>query len=156
MQCISCLCMELLLCIFSILVLHFSFCICARIMINVRLFLFSFSSDNWFFLEFFLEYCKENSETCKNFQTGFVVNKNVKISFWPAALVKNRHKMHYHREFTCKRDITLADPRRKIGCCLEYKYLLWKFSLQIFFILHQLHFHANKVKFITFLKIYIF
>ena len=27
--------------------------------------------------------------------------------------MKNRHKMHYHREFTCQRDVTLADPRRK-------------------------------------------
>ena len=29
--------------------------------------------------------------------------------------------MHYHVEFTCKRDITLADPRRKIGCSWGHK-----------------------------------
>ena len=58
--------------------------------------------------------------------------------------------MHYHREFTCKRDVTLADPQRKISCSLGYKYLWWKFLLQIFFILYQLHFHANKLKFNAF------
>ena len=63
--------------------------------------------------------------------------------------------MQYHRGFTCKRDITLADPRRKIGCSLGYKYLSWKFLLQICFI-HQLHFHANRVKINAFLKIHIF
>ena len=92
----------------------------------------------------------------QNFLTSFVVNKNIKIIFVPAALVKNRNKMHYLRELTCKTDITLADPRRKIGCSLGYKYHLLKFSLQIFFILHQLHFHVNKVKCNTFLKIHIF
>ena len=77
-------------------------------------------------------------------------------SCWSAAPVKNRHKMHYHREVTCERDVTLADPPRKIDCSLGCKYLSWKFLLQIFFILHQLHFHANKVKFNAFLKIHIF
>ena len=57
----------------------------------------------------------------------------IKIGFWPAAPVKNQHKIHYHREFTCKRDITLADPQRKIGCSLGYKYLSWNCLLQIFF-----------------------
>ena len=108
------------------------------------------------FLEFLHEYCKEKSETCTKFKTSFVLTKNIKIRFWPASLVKNRHKMHYHREFTCKRDVTLADPRRKIGCSLGYKYLSWKFLLQIIFILRQLHFHANKIKFNAFLKIRIF
>ena len=108
------------------------------------------------FWEFLHEYCQEKSETCTKFLTSFVVTKNIKIGFWPAAPVKNRHKMHYHREFTCKRDVTLADPRRKIGCSLGYKYRLWKFLLLIYFILHQLHFHANKVKFNAFLKIHIF
>ena len=60
--------------------------------------------------------------------------------------------MYYHREFTCKRDETLADPRRKISCSLGFKNLSWKFLLQIIFILPQLHFHANKVKFNAFLK----
>ena len=118
---------------------------------EIELFLFSHSSDNGF-LEFLHEYCKEKCETCSKFKTSFVVTKNIKIGFWPASPVKNRHKLHYHREFTCKRDITLADPWRKIGCSLRYKYLLWKFLLQIFFILHQLHFHANKVNFNAFFK----
>ena len=31
--------------------------------------------------------------------------------FWPAAFVKNQPKKHHHfREFTCKRDITFANP----------------------------------------------
>ena len=96
------------------------------------------------FLEFLHEYCKEKSETCTKFLNNFVVNKNIKIGFWPAAPVNNRHKIHCHREFTCKRDITFADPRCKMGCSLGYKYFSWKFLLQIFFILHQLHFHAKK------------
>ena len=104
------------------------------------------------FLEFLHEYCKEKSETCTQFQTNFVVTKNIKIGFWPASPWRNRHEMHYHREFTCKRDVTLADPRCKIGCSFWYKYISWKFLLQIFFVLHQLHFHANKVKFNAFFK----
>ena len=108
------------------------------------------------FWDFRHEYCKGKSETCTQFETSFVVTKNIKIGFRPAAPVKNQHKMHYHREFTRKRDVTLADPRRKMGCSLGYKYLSWKFLLQIFFILHQLYFHANKVKLIAFLKICLF
>ena len=81
------------------------------------------------FLDFLNVYCKEKSETCTKFYTSFVVTKNLKISFWPAVLVKNQHKMLYHRKFTCKRDITLADPWRKIGCSLVYKYRSWEFFL---------------------------
>ena len=92
------------------------------------------------FFEFLRECWKEKSETC----------------FWPAAPVKNWLKMNYHRELTCKRDKTLDNPRCKISWSSAYKYLSWKFLMQTFFILHQLYFHANKVKFNAFLKIYIF
>ena len=68
------------------------------------------------FLEFLHEYCKEKSETSTKFKSSLVLTKNIKIRFWPASPVKNRHKMHYHREFTYKREVTLADARRKIGC----------------------------------------
>ena len=98
---------------------------------------FNYSSSHivqiTYFLEFLHEYCKEKSETCTKPQTSFVVTKNIEIGFWPASLVKIRHKTHYHREFTCKRDITLVDPWRKIGCSLGYRYLSWKFLRQIFF-----------------------
>ena len=75
------------------------------------------------FLEFFYEYCKEKSDICTKFSTSFVVTKNIKIGFLSAAPVKNWHKMHYHREFACERDITLANPQRKIDRSLGYKYL---------------------------------
>ena len=55
-------------------------------------------------------------------------------------------------EFTCKRGLT----RCKICCSFRYKYRTWKNLLQIFFILCQLHFYANKVKLNYFLKIHIF
>ena len=61
--------------------------------------------------------------TIGNWSLWLLCPKNIKIGFSLAAPVKNLHKMHYHSEFTCKGDITLADPRRKIGCSLGYKYL---------------------------------
>ena len=68
---------------------------------------------------------RQKSESCTNFKTSFAVTKNItkNVFFLLAAPVKNRHKMHYHREFTCKRDITLAGPRSKFGCCFGYKYI---------------------------------
>ena len=39
--------------------------------------------------------------------------------------------MHYHKEFTCKRDVTLANPIHKICCSFGYMYLSRKFLLQI-------------------------
>ena len=65
--------------------------------------------------------------------------------------------MHYHREFTCKRDITLANPQHKICCSLGYKYFLWKFLLQIFVYSWSASFSCKyKVKFNAFLKNHIF
>ena len=61
---------------------------------------------------------RKNLILAQIFKLVFVVTKNIKIGVQPAAPVKNWHKMHYHREFTCKRDITLANPRHKIGCSL--------------------------------------
>ena len=62
----------------------------------------------------------------------FLLTKNIKIGFWPAAPMTNRHKMHNQSEFTCKRDVTLAVPRCKIGCSLGYMYLSWKFCCKYF------------------------
>ena len=107
------------------------------------------------FLEFLHIYCKEKSETSTKSWTSFVVTKNIGISFWPAALVKNQHKRHFHREFTCKRDITLPDPWRKLSCILGVHVPFVTIFAANIFILHQLHFHANKVKFYAFLKIHI-
>ena len=64
-------------------------------------------------------------------------------------LWRHSTKCNYHREITCKTEVTLANPRRKICWSLVYKYmyLSWKLLLQIFFNLHQLHIHPNKLKF---------
>ena len=62
------------------------------------------------FREFLHEYCKGKSETFTKILTCLVR----KISFWPAALAKNEHNMHWYGEFTCKWDVTIANPNHKI------------------------------------------
>ena len=74
----------------------------------------------------------EKSETFTEFKTTLVIARNIKITFLPAALVKNQHKMHNLRGFTCKRDVTLANPECKICHSFAYKYLSWWVLLQIF------------------------
>ena len=82
---------------------------------------------------------------------SLVVTENIKNSFGPSVLVKNQHKMHYHREFTCKRDVTLANLNVKL---IQVPFMTI-FAANIF-ILQQLHFHANKGKLNACLKIHIF
>ena len=85
--------------------------------------LFSHSLDNGFFWNFSKNTATKNEKPSDFFLTCFVVTENIKICFLPAALVKNQQINPYHTEFICKRDITLAEPLRKIGFSLEYKYL---------------------------------
>ena len=85
-----------------------------------------------------------------------ITKKKRKNRFWHAALVKNQHKMHNNREFACKRGVSLANPRRKNLFHFRVQTPFMKILLQISFILHQCHFHANEVKFYAFLKFHIF
>ena len=90
----------------------------------MSLFFFPYISGNGFFFSEYLHVCcKGKSEIFTKFQTSLVVTKTKKDSFWPAKLAKDQHKMHYHRAFTCKKDVTLAYPKRKICCIFGFKHL---------------------------------
>ena len=50
------------------------------------------------FLDFLHEYCEEKSETFPEFQTNFVLTRNIKNIRWCAAVAKNQQKITYDRE----------------------------------------------------------
>ena len=88
--------------------------------------------------------------------TAWCQLKVIKVSFWPAVLVKNQNKMQ-HREFTCKRDVTPANPQSKICCSFRYKHLHENVCCKYLLFSISLIFMQTKSSFINaFLKIHIF
>ena len=64
--------------------------------------------------------------------------------------------MHNHREFTCKRDVTLVNRNTKSLVVSRTNAFHQNKKLPFFYILHKLHFHANNVTIHSFLKIHVY
>ena len=60
---------------------------------------------------FFMNTARTNLKLSQKSKEVLSLLKHKKISFWPAALVKKQHKIQYHREITCNREVILSIPK---------------------------------------------